>query len=153
MIRNDFGPIARTYEELQSLPTLAQSQLRCPVRPTSRAAFDRAVLQSVEIALYNVADLLTRATADLRKGDVGRAGLKAAWLHGFQKVITQLLVGYKQLPFRSNRPSVPLSLPDVAPYQSALAALKSFDAAVVSTVGYERFTNILGSGNLDGHLG
>ncbi len=147
MVENHLGPIAATYDELQSLPTLGRTQERYFLRPSSAAAVHRAILQSVEVALYNTTDLLNRATADLVRGDLGCASLKMGWIYGFQRILTVLSLTANQAPLTNAKKTIHIG--ESKPYRLTLEALQRFDHAIVATVPKERLTTVLGSGNLD----
>ena len=68
VMNNERGVIAESYHELQGLATLAAARATYPLPKASPESTLRAIFQAAEIALLNLADLLARATGDLRRG-------------------------------------------------------------------------------------
>src|SRR5690606_13459249 len=96
-IFNDRGVIAEHYRDLQALPVLERARGKSPLPQASAASTMRAVFQSCEIALLNLADLLNRAAANVSEGDANRALVKALWARGFHRVLVRLALMPQQL--------------------------------------------------------
>ena len=130
---NERGVIADTYQELQAIPLLEQARQASSVEKASADSLLRTVLQAVEIALYNMADLLRRAKVDAEEDDLAGCMTKLAWLRGFQRVLVRLsLVARDQALFRSLSKDETRMLPfaESPGFREYLAALKSFDRTV-----------------------
>jgi tryptophan 2,3-dioxygenase len=93
--QNERGPIAETYEALQGLSALEKARAQ-ELPPASGATRVRCLLQAVEVALHNLADLLVRAGTDVAAGAIGPAAVKLRWSLGFHRVLSWL----SQLPHR-----------------------------------------------------
>ena len=84
------APIAESYQQLQRLEILEAARNAHPLPKAGTASAVRAILQSAEIALLNLADLFARAGTDISAGSIGRAVVKLSWAHGFHGILTRL---------------------------------------------------------------
>src|SRR5262245_14429368 len=88
--RNERGPIADTYDELQGLPSLREAIAAYRAPRASKASTVRTLFQCTEVALLTAADVLDRAAADVTAGRVARAAAKLTWVHGFNVVVSRI---------------------------------------------------------------
>jgi hypothetical protein len=133
MTENERGVIAESYDELQGVAVLRDAR-SAPLPLASWDSSVRAILQSVEVALLNVADLLERAARDLDSNRPVEAAAKLAWVRGFHTVLVQLSLCPLQLHLGSvpDGPDAPtLQLADSPALQSFLDALRHFDGEVL----------------------
>jgi tryptophan 2,3-dioxygenase len=89
-VYNERGVIADNYHELQGLGVLDLARQTYPLPKASGESLLRAIFQSAEIALLNLADVTRRATDDLEKGKIGPASVKLSWARGFHRLLTRL---------------------------------------------------------------
>jgi hypothetical protein len=108
--RNQRGPIAASYAELQAIEILVAAWRSSSVEQHSRASSLRAVLQSVEVLLLNLADLTTRAAANLRHGRLALTTTKLGWCLGIHRLATHLSFVASQVGIEFSAPSA-ASLP------------------------------------------
>jgi hypothetical protein len=87
---NRRGVIAEHYHELQSLGLIDAARTARSQEPASEESLIRTLLQSAEIALYNMGDLLQRASGDLDEQRFEGCATKLAWSRGFHRVLTQI---------------------------------------------------------------
>lgn len=87
---NQLGPIAASYDELQSIDLLKRAKAASTFPPHSRTSALRAVLQSVELVLLNLTDLGHRTVDDLKANQIAGAAVKSAWSAGLHRLCTQL---------------------------------------------------------------
>lgn len=83
MAFNARGPIAESYDELQSLPALRESRGAVSLPSCSIESLVRCVMQGVEVALLNIHDLMLRA---MRRPETSIL----RWAEGFHTVLLQL---------------------------------------------------------------
>jgi len=132
-IYNERGVIAEHYRDLQGLPVLEAARSQYPLPHASAASTVRAVFQSCEIALLNLADLMTRAASDVDARRSSAAMVKMSWARGFHRVLVRLSLMPQQLGFtvlggRSGR----LRIADSPAFAEYLDALARFDRAMLS---------------------
>ncbi|MGW3567938.1 hypothetical protein ACWDSL_29485 [Streptomyces sp. NPDC000941] len=89
---NDRGVIAEHYHALQSLGSIENARRETTVEPTTTEALLVGLYQSAEIALYNLTDLLDRATGHLQAQDVDRCVANLHWVRSFHRVLVRLSV-------------------------------------------------------------
>src|SRR5262252_283826 len=87
LYHNKRGAIADTYVELQALHILNAMKSKYPLPMASRESTLRAILQSVEVALLNIANLVMRAADDIQAHNIGAALTKMFWVRGFHYVL------------------------------------------------------------------
>jgi tryptophan 2,3-dioxygenase len=92
MLTNHRGIIAEQYSELQGIPLLKAARDTYPLAKASPESSLRAIFQAAEIALLNLEDLVTRVSADLARGALGKASVKMSWVRGFQRLMVDLSV-------------------------------------------------------------
>jgi hypothetical protein len=131
---NEFGVIAETYAELQSLPLLAQARANFPLPPASGASRLRAICQAVEVALLNLADLLAGAAEDVYAKTDGPACVKVSWALGFHRVLTRLSLLPAQLALHAASPSGVFHLCRSPGLGAYIAAVRCFDAAILKRI-------------------
>lgn len=90
--RNARGVIAENYRDLQSLGLIEEARFGGTVEWGSAESFVRTVLQAVELALYNAADLLRRGCEDVAGCDWDSCATKMSWTRGFHRVLVRLSV-------------------------------------------------------------
>ncbi|MCI0664559.1 MAG: hypothetical protein L0220_26160 [Acidobacteria bacterium] len=97
----------------------------------TRQSVLRAILQSIEVALLNIADLLARATENARCRDFGPATVKLSWARDFHYILTQLSVTPIQT---SIAPAAGeerrLSISDSPAFQEFAGKIRDFDDCV-----------------------
>src|SRR5262245_33709231 len=137
MTENARGVIAESYAELQGLALLDAARQRNPVPTATWDSCMRSILQSVEIALLNLSDLLGRAALDVRHHDIDRAATKLSWVRGFHRVLVRLSLCPDQLgssPRHGDRSCSTLRLADSPALDEFVATFEEFDAAVVGLI-------------------
>jgi hypothetical protein len=87
---NDHGPIAEQYSELQAIHLLEAARKVPVLESASPASTLRAIFQAAEIALFNLEDLVSRATVDVGRRGFGKALVKMLWARGFHSVLVQI---------------------------------------------------------------
>ncbi len=137
MTENVSGVIAESYAELQSLSTLREARQSRPLPPTTWDSSVRAVLQSVEVALLNLSDLLLRAASDIKRDRVDDAATKLFWARGFHRVLVRLSLCPAQLGIEATLDGHPvdrLRLADSPAFQEYLVMCRDFDDAVLGEI-------------------
>jgi hypothetical protein len=136
MTENARGVIAESYAELQGLALLDAARRRNPVPTATWDSCVRSILQSVEIGLLNLSDLLGRATVDVRRHDIVRAATKLFWARGFHRVLVRLSLCPDQLGFAPPRRGAhsTLRLADSPALAEFLASVEAFDGAVIEQI-------------------
>lgn len=130
---NELGPIASSYAELQGLGMLRQAREESPMGTASSSTTLRAILQTVELTLWNLIDLVDRSTTEARVGALGRAVTHWNWIIGFHQVLVTVALTYRRLalPVSSHEERSVLDL-QASPALSAYRdALERFDAAIL----------------------
>lgn len=130
---NELGPIARSYAELQGLGILRQAREESPMGTASSSTTLRAILQTVEVALWNLVDLVDRSTTEVHAGPLGRAVTHWNWITGFHQVLVTVGLTYRRLALpvsnRAERSVLDLQAsPALGAYRDAL---ERFDAAIL----------------------
>lgn len=126
---NERGIIADNYRELQAVHLLEQAKNSSPL---SKATYDstlQANLQSVEIALLNLEDLMQRATHDVADLNFDIALRKLSWARGFHRVLVHLS-GLPSSLLSNHSPNTPkkvFSINQSPAFQRYFKALQSFD--------------------------
>lgn len=115
--RNERGVIAEHYHALQSLGLVERA--RRSGRPEPTESLLRSVLQCCEIALYNMADLLSAPSVS-----------KLSWLRGFHRVLISLSGVSARFTAAAGVAGPGVSLADSPAFAEYLAALKGFDRGV-----------------------
>lgn len=94
---NARGVIAEQYSELQAIHVLDAAREAYGLPPASPESTIRAIYQAAEIALLNLADLVSRSAHDLDRRQFGRAVVKLSWARGFHRVMLELSLLPQQL--------------------------------------------------------
>lgn len=147
---NDRGVIAEHYHALQSLSSIEAARAAQRFAPATDRAVLLTLLQCVEIAEYNVADLTRRASVDLREGGLAAAATKLGWLRGFHRVLLRLSLAARRRAAGLGDASSPTWDPSGTPaYFEMVPALKEFDAALREVSSHVDLVSLLGSGTLE----
>jgi tryptophan 2,3-dioxygenase len=149
---NDRGVIAESYYDLQGLRILDAARECHPLPAASPESTLRAVLQAVEIALLNLGDIVSRASADIDQGTFHSATVKMFWARGFHRVIVRLSVMPEQLAFSDMSANGAVLLIEESPaFQGYVNALTRFDRAVLGQIrlGQLDLESTLAEGSLD----
>lgn len=130
---NERGPIARSYAELQGLGRLRQAREASAMSTASSSTTVRAILQTVEVALWNLVDLVDRGATEVQTGSLGRAVVHWDWITGFHQVLVTLGLTHRRLALPVSRHAERSVLglqasPALVAYRDAL---ERFDAAVL----------------------
>lgn len=135
-VHNERGIIAESYHELQGLAVLAAARQAYPLPKSSDESTLRAVFQSAEIALLNLADLMARATADLEHERFSTATVKLFWARGFHRLLTRLsLIPIKLgVPIHTAEESGTLSIHDSPAFEEYVENLTRFDRKVLALI-------------------
>ncbi len=128
---NERGVIAEHYYSLHSIASVeaVRSSSSFPAAtPESRVL---SLVQAAEIALYNLADLLERATTDLDGGDLERCAAKMCWARGFHRVLVRLSLAAIRAGETDGQAPAELWSVDATPgFAEFMPALTRFDAAL-----------------------
>lgn len=132
--RNKRGVIAEHYYALQSLGAIEAARNAMLATPATREALLVALYQSAEIALYNLADLLTRASNHLGHKDIDSCVTNLQWVRSFHRVLVRL--GHDALrvsdDWEGEAPRWPI---DTTPgFEEFAQSLRSFDQALLQLV-------------------
>lgn len=134
-VYNKRGIIAENYYDLQGLGVLDAARDSAPLPPGSLESALRSVLQAVEIAIINLADLLGRAVRDLDEEKYGTAMVKIFWMKGFHRVLGRLSVIPQQLGgISQGSPVCVLHIADSPGLSDYIEQLKNFDRAILALV-------------------
>lgn len=151
-VYNERGVIAESYRELQGLDALAAARRASPLPKASGESTLRAVMQAVEIALLNLADVVARAADDVSSGRVGAASVKMSWARGFHRVLSRLSLLPQQLGF----PAEParfgvLRISESPAFREYVETLSRFDRSVKTAIegGLLRIEAAVADGSLD----
>ncbi|MET7905918.1 hypothetical protein ABZS86_32450 [Streptomyces sp. NPDC005355] len=133
-IKNDRGVIAENYHELQSIGAIEAARASMTVPGATPEALLIGLYQSSEIAMYNVADLLTRAGADLASGDVDACAIKLLWTRSFHRLLVRLSGDALRISsdWSATAPRWPLQ--DTPAFAEFTTALESFDGSLAELV-------------------
>ncbi|KUF15187.1 hypothetical protein [Streptomyces silvensis] len=89
---NERGVIAEHYYALQSLRAIEDARTEATAEPVTPEALLVGLYQSAEIAMYNLTDLLDRASGHLRALDVDRCVSALHWVRSFHRVLVRLSI-------------------------------------------------------------
>jgi len=133
---NERGVIAAYYAELQGLPVLERARASYPLPMASIESTLRAIFQSVDLALLNIADLMARATTDLQQARYGPALVKISWAHGFHRVLIRLSMMPHQLglPCHANQAQGLLRITDSPAFHSFVDQVRAYDKALLQQI-------------------
>lgn len=133
MLYNKRGIIAEQYSQLQAVHILDQARQAYPLPQASALSTVRALFQSVEIALLNLADLMPRITMDLQNGRVADATMKMQWVRGFHAILVDLSMMPDVLGegYNGSQAYGELKITDSPAFQAYFIALKQFDSGVL----------------------
>jgi hypothetical protein len=133
-VYNQRGVIAESYYDLQALGLLEAARTEYPLPKASNESTLRAVFQAAEIGLLNLADIMTRAAADVERDALGTAVVKLFWARGFHRVMTRLGMIPQQLGLMNGFEGEGglLRIHDSPAFADYLGALKRFDRSVLS---------------------
>lgn len=131
-VYNERGVIAESYHDLQGLGALAAARAAYPLPKSSPESTLRAVFQSADIALVNLAEILGRTATDLENGALGRAMVKMTWVRGFHRVLTRLgiIAGQLTAAAGGERPRGVLRIAESPAYAGFAERLRHLDAVV-----------------------
>ena len=135
---NKRGVIAGYYAELQGIPVLEAARERYPLPMASMESTLRAIFQSVDLALLNIADLIGRATSDLKRkeGGVAPALVKISWAHGFHRVLIRLSMMPHQLalPCDVKEAKGLLRIADSPAFKAYVDVLQAYDQTLLQQI-------------------
>jgi tryptophan 2,3-dioxygenase len=135
-VMNNRGVIAEDYHALQGLDDVTAARDGAPVVPATPDAVLVAVLQCVEIAEFNLSDLLSRAADSLSAGGVSGALTKLLWVRGFHRVLIRLSLAAVRLTADRDSHEEPRWRTEATPaYQELRPALEAFDQALLAAEG------------------
>jgi hypothetical protein len=135
-LENERGAIAETYEKLQGLHILKEAREHHPLPKASSQSVLRAIFQAAEIALLNLADLISRASKDVEKNGIsGSAVVKMSWACGFHRVMVRLSMMPQQLSLGCESPMKPLGISESPTLGNYELALKHFDESILMHFG------------------
>ncbi|WP_445372040.1 hypothetical protein ACH518_04630 [Methylomonas sp. HW2-6] len=83
-------PIAKSYEELQSVELLRLAIENSPIDRPSAESCVRVLLMSVEIALINLDHLASEIKRDFDNENILRAEIRSQWFHSFHRILVHL---------------------------------------------------------------
>jgi hypothetical protein len=133
---NERGPIAESYDQLQSLPELHQARDRVPLPSASLDSLNRTTLQAAEIALLNIHDLLNRASADIQSSMLPSAARKLSWAAGFHRLLIELsLLPPRTAALETRQPVAVLSVAESRAYRVLRLGIRRFDRTVIEHLG------------------
>lgn len=89
-MENHRGVIAEHYHALQSLGSIDAARAAMVADPGTNSALLIGIYQSVEIGLYNVVQLLNRATGYLRDSDLASCAAEFHWVRSFHRLLVRL---------------------------------------------------------------
>ena len=95
-LHNESGVIAEKYTQLQATHALDAAREAYPLPRASNLSSIRAIFQSAEVALLNIADLMSLATVKIKERQFGKAATKMSWVHAFHRV----LIGLSEMPIK-----------------------------------------------------
>jgi tryptophan 2,3-dioxygenase len=149
-VYNARGIIAEHYRDLQGLAVLEAARATYPLPRASDASTVRAVFQSVELALLNLADVTARAAADLERRAIGPSLVKLAWARGFHRILVRLSLMPSQLGIVGSGGGR-LRVVESPAFAEYIRALDRFDAAVLARVdeGHLDLEGLIGDKSLD----
>jgi len=128
---NQRGVIADTYSDLQALHIFKEIQSEHPLPPASRQSVLRSVLQSIEVALLNLSDLIFRASNDISNNDLDHALTKISWMRGFHYILEQLSQMPTQLGFAGElSENTVIRITDSPAMKKYFLGLRKFDISV-----------------------
>ena len=153
-IYNERGVIAENYHDLQGLGILEAARLKYFLPKASPESTVRALFQGVEIALFNLNDLLGRASKDLSDGAISSAVVKMFWARSFHRAITSLSLVPNRLGCLNNSPSSAegaLKIAESPAYQEYLRVLRRLDRSLLSAIdsGHVRLKETLAERSLE----
>lgn len=132
VVANERGVIAEHYYSLHSIASVEATRASSSFPAATPESRVLGLVQSAEIALYNLADLLGRAATDLDAGDVDRCATKMCWARGFHRVLVRLSLAAIRAGEAAGRPAPEeFWRIDATPgYAEFLPALQRFDATL-----------------------
>jgi hypothetical protein len=133
-VYNTRGIIAENYSDLQGLGVLEAARNSYPLPKGSGESLVRAIFQSAEIGLLNLADTTVRATADLEDGRIGRAVVKLAWARGFHRVLVRLSAAPHAGTVISRPGGGLLRIHDSPAFEEYMEAVRKFDEKMIRSI-------------------
>lgn len=132
---NERGPIAKTYNELQSLELLELSKQKISLEKGSAESAVRAILQAIEIAVLNIADLTLRATKDIQADNIQNALVKLGWAYDFHLLTITLSLDLVRLTnINSNTTGTFIEITESPAYKEFVGTFKLFDKTLIKLV-------------------
>ncbi len=134
--RNECGVIAEQYSHLQALHVLEAIKEMHPLPKASYESSIRAIFQATEVALLNVADLVSRATVDVRSRQFGAAMVRMSWVRGFHHVMVRVSMMPSQLGGMLNTTGMSSELRIMASpaFQMYFESLRHFDSEMLGCI-------------------
>jgi hypothetical protein len=138
-VENERGVIAENYHELQGLAAIEEVREASPFEPGTADAVLLSLYQCAEIALYNNADLLGRAAADIAAGEGAACATKLSWVRDFHRVLLRLgsaavhVTTYGQT-LADGPHYAPWPIEQTPAFSAFFAALRQYDAALAAAV-------------------
>jgi len=131
-LRNEKGPIAETYNELQSLQILKEIKQETSYPDASYQSLLASILQSVEIALINLADLQSLAIQDLYNNDFGSLVTRLRWICSFHSLLIDLSLVPKQIGFENSVVYSIIHISESKALARFFKQLKKFDSIFIN---------------------
>ena len=133
---NERGVIAEQYSQLQALHVLEAIKEMHPLPKASYESTIRAIFQATEVALLNIADLVSRATVDVRSRQFGAALVRMSWVRGFHHVMVRVSMMPSLLGGMLNTTGMSSELKIAASpaFQIYFESLKHFDSEMLGCI-------------------
>ena len=125
-MKNERGPIAEAYDDLQGLPALREAQASFSDHLTDPQSVDNTLAQCADILLCNLTELLTRTGTSAEQGDWASATLKLEWAIDFSRTLYSVTASALQ-NWRVHPHVHRFTLEDsnsLAPFLAAISALE-----------------------------
>ncbi len=139
-LKNEKGVIAESYADLQSISALEKAQESFPTKKASQISSFKAILQSIEIGILNISDLLQRITTDVENNEIGKTVVKTGWYKDFNFLLNQLTNCLSLISVLSLTKNQSIDLSQISSIRKFAKILKSFD---------KKFLNYVKTQNID----
>ena len=150
---NEHGVIAEQYHQLQAIHVLDEARERYPLPRASSVSMIRAILQSAEIALLNINDLMVRAVNDAQSKRFGPLAVKLLWARSFHSVMVRISSLPQKLGLvpEDKEGGSQLSIFDSPAFKMYAETLKIFDEQVLFSIdkGDIPLSDLIGQQSLD----